>query len=150
MASEFLKWLVWPVAFGSVFFALSYGQELQNSGVGLGGSTRTEFVKSVVDSCLPKQINDPSNKGIRTSLLAEYCDCYENDMADRLSNNDLKSVEGLEKERVLEKWQSAITAATAACLDKAKKKNATIKLTHYARAPRLDSPPGNWDEATPG
>jgi hypothetical protein len=122
MASKFWKWLVWPVVFGSAFFSVSYGQELGNSGVGLSGSTRSEFVKSVLDSCLPKQINDPSNKGIPASLLVEYCDCYASDMADRLSNNDLKSVEGLEKEKIVAKFQTAITAAAAVCLDKAKKK----------------------------
>jgi hypothetical protein len=66
--------------------------------VGLVGPARSSFVKGVADSCLREQNRKPLP--ISASSVAQYCKCYANGLADRLSVSQLNAQEKMgERER---------------------------------------------------
>lgn len=112
---KFLKAALVSVAIGLAFFAVKYGQQwLRNNDPGLTGTVRSSFVESAVDSCVATQSNDPASKGISLSLISQYCNCYANGLADRVSNNELKAVATAGTPTIL---QAKMSAAAEPCLD---------------------------------
>jgi len=86
-----------------------------NATRGLTGATRSEFVESIVELCLRKQTNDTASQRISAPLLAQYCSCYAEGMAARLSNDDWKSLTAKNKGDAMTTLQPTIDAATAPC-----------------------------------
>ena len=60
---------------------------------GLTGPSRSAFVESSFQTCFQEARDDPANKATDVAVLAQYCVCYSNQMADRLVNDDLKALE---------------------------------------------------------
>ena len=50
-------------------------------------------------SCLRVQIDAPANKGLPVSALYDYCKCYSNGMADKLSDDEVRSLEATGDEK---------------------------------------------------
>ena len=60
---------------------------------GLTGPSRSAFVESSFQTCFKEARDDPANKTTDVAIIAQYCVCYSNQMADRLVNDDLKALE---------------------------------------------------------
>jgi hypothetical protein len=86
-----LKWGAVPLALAVAFFVSRYSDELFGRGEsGLEASARAKFVDSTAQACLEAQNSDPASKAFSPVVIDQYCHCYANGMADRLSDNDLK------------------------------------------------------------
>jgi hypothetical protein len=117
IVDKFRKWIVGPIAFGLAIFAVKYGQHwLRDNDPGLTGTVRSSFVESAIATCVKKQDEDPANKGISPSIISQYCNCYANGLADRVSNNELKSV-ATTPTVMMATLQPKIEAAAKPCLD---------------------------------
>ena len=68
-------------------------------GEGLTGAIRTTFFEASSRSCLRMQIDAPANKGLPVSTLYDYCKCYSNGMADKLSDDEVRSLEATGDEK---------------------------------------------------
>jgi hypothetical protein len=116
--ARFAKWIAGPLAFGLAFVVVKYGTQWVREGEpGLTGSTRTGFVDSANRECVATQTRDPANKDISAKMISDYCICYANGMADRLSVRELKQYSEIEKEHAVKAMQSRVTAAAEPCLD---------------------------------
>jgi hypothetical protein len=73
--------------FGAVFF-LALISSASSAETGLAGSVRNAFVENAFKVCLQKLQNSANDA--RFSKLAQYCVCYSNHLADRLSPEDDK------------------------------------------------------------
>ena len=62
---------------------------------GLTGEIRSGFLESAFKICFKKQISAPRKKSINVAKLAQYCLCYTDQLADRISPEDNKSFDGL-------------------------------------------------------
>jgi hypothetical protein len=78
--------------FGAVFF-LSLISSASSAETGLAGSVRNAFVENAFKVCLQKLQNSANDA--RFSKLAQYCVCYSNHLADRLSPEDDKALDEL-------------------------------------------------------
>src|SRR5262249_16474979 len=58
--------------------------------IGLTGNNRAAFVDSGIPSCQKAVSAMPEAKNIAFNNIADYCRCYSNSMADRISLTDLK------------------------------------------------------------
>lgn len=101
-----LKALAWALAFGSAFVAVSYGQQwLQenDNNPGLIGELRSHFVQSAISSCVKSFPADKKDllEALSPSLISQTCTCYANGLADRLSFNELKSIDPQNPEKTL-------------------------------------------------
>ena len=68
-------------------------------GEGLTGAIRMTFFEASSRSCLRMQIDAPANKGLPVSALYDYCKCYSNGMADKLSDDEVRSLEATGDEK---------------------------------------------------
>jgi len=117
---KFVKWTAGTIAFGLAFFAVKYGHQwLRNNDPGLTGTARSAFIEEAIRTCLKKQKGDPINKGILESILSQYCKCYANGMADRISINELKSLSAVRPAEAVVAMQPKIEAAAKPCQDAA-------------------------------
>ena len=64
------------------------------SNQGLTGEVRTTFVEAATRSCLKTQLDAPINKGVPVSALYDYCKCNASGMADKVSNDEVKTSRG--------------------------------------------------------
>jgi hypothetical protein len=120
--ARFAKWIAGPLAFVLAFAAFRYGTQWVREGEpGLTGSIRTDFVDGANHECIATQTRAPENKGISAKMISDYCTCYANGMADRVSVRELKQYAEIEKEHALKVMQSTVTAAAEPCLDAAAK-----------------------------
>src|SRR5215813_1198207 len=87
--------------------------------IGLTGNNRAGFVDSAVAACQNAQLAAPENKDTQFKDIVDYCRCYANSMADRMSVNDVKSAAEYEAPANLpERFQVTINAASDYCIDK--------------------------------
>ena len=68
-------------------------------GEGLTGQIRLAFYEASARSCLKAQIDAPANKSLPVAALYGYCTCYSNGMADRLSDDEVRSLEATGDEK---------------------------------------------------
>jgi uncharacterized RDD family membrane protein YckC len=100
------------IGFGLVggFFYLAVASDNSHDDVtGLTGATRSSFVRSAVESCA----KTTDKETLSPSLVSQYCTCYANSLADKLSNNEVKQV-ALEKS--IGSVQPKVEASAEACL----------------------------------
>jgi hypothetical protein len=102
--------LILTFAFWAAGVSHSQGEE-----IGLTGATRDGFVGSAMRSCVDKQISDPGNATIGKPLLVQYCYCFVNGMADRISNIRALELEFGDAQKFAE-MGPVIEAASSACL----------------------------------
>jgi hypothetical protein len=57
----------------------------------LTGTDRSSFVEGAINGCMRPKNTDPLTAAVPMDLFAEYCRCYANGVADRVSINDLKA-----------------------------------------------------------
>jgi len=66
---------------------------------------------------------NPSSKAFSPVVIDQYCRCYANGMADRLSDDDLKGLAAMERSARISKMQPIVEAASAPCLQALPKGN---------------------------
>ncbi|MBR0779554.1 hypothetical protein JQ543_25435 [Bradyrhizobium diazoefficiens] len=79
--------LVWAV------FVLVLISSTSSAEPGLTGAARNEFVENAFKICLQKQRTAANNA--RFARFAQYCVCYSNHLADRLSPGENKALDEL-------------------------------------------------------
>jgi len=62
---------------------------------GLTGTDRAAFLENAFKVCFQKQTSDPKNKTIKVARLAQYCVCYSDHLADRISPEENKTFDQL-------------------------------------------------------
>ena len=92
--SGIMKPAAWATAFALAFFATDVGVRMA-WGEGLTGQIRVAFYEASTRTCLKGQIDAPANKGIPVAALYGYCTCYSNGMADKLSDDEVRSLEAI-------------------------------------------------------
>src|SRR5262249_36284362 len=103
--------LVFALVFGR--FGRQWLQENDNN-PGLTGEVRSQFVQSAVSSCIKSA---PSNNELATlspSVISQYCTCYANGLADRLSFNEVTSTQNPDK--AMEALEPKADEAIDACV----------------------------------
>jgi hypothetical protein len=121
---KFLKWGAVPLALVIAFFVSRYSGELFGTGdTALNAATRSKFVDSTAQACLQAQNSDPASKAFSPEVIDQYCHCYANGMADRLTDDDLKALATLERSARASKVQPIVEAASAPCLQALPKTN---------------------------
>lgn len=112
-----LKWIAVPLALVVAFFVSRYSDDLFGGGeAGLDAAARAGFVDSTAKACLLAQISDPASKAFSQAVIDQYCRCYANGMADRLTDADLEGLKAMEKSTRAAKMQPIVEAASAPCL----------------------------------
>jgi hypothetical protein len=85
---------------------------------GLTGDVRTTFVEAATRSCLKTQLDAPANKGVPVSALYDYCKCNATSMADRISNDEVKTLEATRsEEKSRTAMQARMEASAKLCLE---------------------------------
>jgi hypothetical protein len=122
---KFLKWGAVPLALVVAFFVSRYSDELFGTSdtTGLDTSARAKFVDSTAQACLQAQNSDPASKAFSPVVIDQYCHCYANGVADRLSDDDLKALATMERSARASKMQPIVEAASAPCLQALPKAN---------------------------
>jgi hypothetical protein len=99
------------IALGLVLLGYKYATlGLNDDMEGLTGRARSGFVEGSIDACVKQ-----SDKSLSPEIISQYCRCYANDIADRLSNNDVKSLGNMKQAEALAAMQPKIDAAADAC-----------------------------------
>ena len=62
----------------------------------MSGDVRATFVDASVRSCLKSQID---NQSIPVLAIVDYCKCYSNGLADKISNDEVKALEASRSEQ---------------------------------------------------
>jgi hypothetical protein len=121
---KLLKWGAVPLALVIALFVSRYSGELFGTGdTGIDASARARFVESTAQACLQAQNSDPASKAFSPEVIDQYCRCYANGMADRLSDDDLKALATMERSARVSKVQPIVEAASAPCLQALPKAN---------------------------
>jgi hypothetical protein len=85
---RFLKWGAVPLALVVAFFVSRYSDDIfGTSDTGLDATARARFVDSTAQACLVAQNSDPASKAFSPVVIDQYCHCYADGMADRLSDD---------------------------------------------------------------
>jgi len=77
---------------------------------GLTGKARSAFVETSIDTCVKQ-----ADKSFSPEIISQYCRCYANGMADRLSKNELKLLTNMKQAEALAAMQPKIDAAADVC-----------------------------------
>jgi hypothetical protein len=114
---KFLKWIVVLIALGLAGFAVQYGQQwLRDDATGLTGAARSTFVESALGGCLKKQNENPASKLVSPSVISQYCACYANGVADRISIHELKAM-ATTSTQMASMFQPKVEAAAKPCIE---------------------------------
>jgi hypothetical protein len=97
------------------FWAAGVSHSQGEDDLGLTGAARDRFVGGAMRSCVEKQVSTPENASIGKPLLVQYCYCYANGMADRISNIRALELEFGDAQKFAE-MGPVIEAASSACL----------------------------------
>ena len=120
---RFLKWGAVPLALVVAFFVSRYSDDIfGTSDTGLDATARARF-DSTAQACLRAQNSDPASKAFSPVVIDQYCHCYANGMADRLSDDDLRALATMERSARARKMQPMVEAASAPCLKALPKAN---------------------------
>jgi hypothetical protein len=112
---KFMKLVAVLVAFALATFAVKW---FLDNDPGLVGTTRSSFVESAIRTCLKNQSENPDNKEIPPSTISQYCTCYANGMADRVSINELKLFSAMEKTEAIQTiLKPKVDLVVAPCID---------------------------------
>jgi hypothetical protein len=85
---------------------------------GLTGEVRTTFVEATIRSCLKTQLDAPSNRGFPVSAIFDYCKCNATGLADKISNDEVKSLEAAGSEqKARTAMQARLEASAKTCLE---------------------------------
>jgi hypothetical protein len=85
----------------------------QDSTVGLTGVERSSFVEGATNNCLREQQRNPLP--LSPSAISQYCKCYANGVADRLSVNQIKAQEAMGPTEQAAAMRPLIEAAARPC-----------------------------------
>jgi hypothetical protein len=89
---------------------------------GLTGEVRTTFVEALVRSCLKTNLDAPGNKGVPVSAIHDYCKCNASNLADKISNDEVKSLEATgSEEKYRMAMQARLEASAKTCLEATRK-----------------------------
>ena len=89
---------------------------------GLTGEVRTTFVEALMRSCLKTQLDAPDNKGVPVSAIHDYCKCNASSLADKISNDEVKSLEATgSEEKYRTAMQARLEASAKTCLEATRK-----------------------------
>jgi hypothetical protein len=91
---------------------------------GLSGPARNNFVESSFQTCFREATGAPANKAIEVAVLAQYCVCYSDQMADKLANDDLKSLDAAvatDNAALKAKMDPLMKTASETCIAKLRK-----------------------------
>jgi hypothetical protein len=117
MGKKIGGWIVWALAFGIAFWAAKYGVSyLRGQELRLTGASRDAFVGAAIRTCRDKQFNAPENANIAKPLLLQYCNCFANGVADRISNNRPRELSGLSDAQKIAEMKPVMDASDALCL----------------------------------
>ena len=73
-------------------------------------------------TCLKSQIDAPGNKATLVSVIYDYCKCYTNSVADKISDDEVKTLEANGSDaKYKAALQSRAEAATKLCVDSIRK-----------------------------
>lgn len=113
LGRQFATGIVLPIiALGFALLTYKYATlNLQDDTEGLTARARSAFVGAAIDSCVKE-----SDKSLSADTIAQYCKCYANGLADRVSAREVRSLEKMKQEEALAAMQPKIDAATDACL----------------------------------
>ncbi len=104
------------------FFAIADSVRMAWSDEGLTGQIRTTFVEAAMRSCIKAQIDIPANKAIPISAIFEYCKCFANATADKISNEEVTSLEATgDEKKYAEALHSRTEATSKACQEEVRK-----------------------------
>jgi hypothetical protein len=116
--------LLRPIATAAVIAAVIAGgrwayDHHRNSLPGLWGNMRVTFVDGSVKSCERTQLQAPENKGLKPEVLRQYCKCYSEGLANKISMDEMKAAFSQPKERqssfVLARHQQSVTDLAQSC-----------------------------------
>ncbi len=85
---------------------------------GLTGTDRTAFLENAFKVCFQKQTNDPKNKTVKVARLAQYCVCYSDHLADRISSQENKTFDQLfanDRAELAVRLQPILDSVSSAC-----------------------------------
>jgi hypothetical protein len=85
---------------------------------GLTGGNRTEFLENAFKVCFQKQTDNPKNKAIKVAKLAQYCVCYSDHLADRISPEENKTFDQLfanDRAELAVRLRPILDSVTSAC-----------------------------------
>ena len=89
---------------------------------GLTGEVRTTFVEALMRSCLKTQLDAPANKGVPVSAIHEYCKCNAGNLADKISNDEVRTLEATgSEEKYRTAMQARMEASAKVCLEEIRK-----------------------------
>jgi hypothetical protein len=96
------------------FFAAQCGVGLvQDNKVSLTGTARSSLVAGAINGCLREQQRDPLP--LPANTISEYCRCYANGVADRLSIDELKAQQAMSRKEQDAAMLPVVQAAARAC-----------------------------------
>lgn len=78
--------------------------------VGLTGKERSYFVEAGIDTCVKQ-----AAQGFTTESISQYCRCFSNGLADRLSKNEVKSMDKMTQAEMVAAVQPKSDAVAATC-----------------------------------
>ena len=115
-----IRWIAGLAAVGLGVFATAYSVQLAwSEQESLTGQIRTTFFEAAMRSCVKSQIDAP---GISVFVLFEYCKCYADGMADKMSNDEVKSLEAIgDEKKYAEALHTRAEATGKLCLEAVRK-----------------------------
>lgn len=110
---KYLAWICVPIVAGLAYFGARNAVQLaQKAPQGLVGTERSFFVQPSIKTCLENPDPRVPAKG-----LPQYCNCFANGLADRISSIDLMNSVGATPEVALSEMQPRIDSASKSCLN---------------------------------
>ena len=110
----------WTAPAAIAFFSAS--MQCARSEPGLTGEVRTTFVEALVRTCLKTQLDAPDNKSVPVSAIHDYCKCNASDLANKISNDEVRSLEATgSEEKYRTAMQSRLEASAKMCLEATRK-----------------------------
>ena len=136
------------VALTALFVLAACGQQ-GGSTPGLTGETRTSFVEASINACTQSAHNDPRNAELPAATITQYCTCYSNAMADKISPDEVVSINTnmSNPAQVQSMLQTRIDAAVTACRPSAPAQAAPAQA---APSPAAAPPPDRSSEPNKG
>jgi hypothetical protein len=88
----------------------------------LTGDVRTTFVEALIRSCLKTQLDAPGNQGVPVAAIHDFCKCNAGDLANKISNDEVKSLEAAgSEEKYRTVMQARLEATAKMCLEATRK-----------------------------
>jgi len=111
--SFFVHLLAGPVAHASLIVFGAFAA----AAAGLTGPERAAFMDSSTRECMREALG---NKTIPAAVTTQFCNCYSKEMADGMSNAELKSFEEMGEEKATAALETKMDAAGERCAKRLK------------------------------